>query len=290
MAIVRLRSLGDCVLTTPAIRILKAARPDLVLAVVVEDRFRELFSGNPDVETVLPPEVFALRRFRSTLCINFHGGTRSLTLTAASGARLRAGFAHYRTTAAYNLLAPRAQQILGEERTVHTAEHLASMMFWLGVPEVPVPRACLFASAPAGPKQTVVMHPVAATPEKTWPASGFLEVARQLRRDGLDPVFIGSAQDDLSMFSEFSVEAGGSLARTKQILAGAALFIGNDSGPAHMAAAFGVPVVALFGPSDAVVWAPWRVDSQVLQAQPIASVPVESVLEAAARLRRTVLN
>ena len=47
-------------------------------------------------------------------------------------------------------------------------------------------------------------------------------------------------------------------------MAGAQLFIGNDSGPAHIAAAFGVPVVVLFGPSDPVNWAPWRTEAQVL--------------------------
>ena len=45
---------------------------------------------------------------------------------------------------------------------------------------------------------------------------------------------------------------------------GASLFVGNDSGPAHMAAAFGVPVVVLFGPSDPVTWAPWRTINQVV--------------------------
>ena len=52
VAIVRLRSLGDCVLTTPALDILKRFRPDLRLAVLVEDRFREVFEGNPDVAEI----------------------------------------------------------------------------------------------------------------------------------------------------------------------------------------------------------------------------------------------
>ena len=49
VAIIRLRSLGDCVLSTPAIHLLKQARPDLKIAVVVEPRFAEVFEGNPDV-------------------------------------------------------------------------------------------------------------------------------------------------------------------------------------------------------------------------------------------------
>src|SRR5438270_178212 len=122
VAILRLRSLGDCVLTTPALDILKRSRPDLRLAVLVEDRFRAIFEGNPDVDRILAPELPALRRLRPQLCLNLHGGTRSAWMTLSSGARYRAGFAHYRHQFAYNVRIPRAQQILRVSRTVHTAE------------------------------------------------------------------------------------------------------------------------------------------------------------------------
>ena len=55
VAVVRLRSLGDCVLSTPAIHILKQARPDLRVAVAVENVFRAVFEGNPDIDELLPP-------------------------------------------------------------------------------------------------------------------------------------------------------------------------------------------------------------------------------------------
>ena len=57
VAVIRLRSLGDCVLTTPALDILKHGRPDLRVAVVVEDRFAPVFEGNDAVETQLPPST-----------------------------------------------------------------------------------------------------------------------------------------------------------------------------------------------------------------------------------------
>ena len=96
VAVIRLRSLGDCVLTTPALDILKRSRPDLRLAVVVEDRFRDIFEGNPDLEAILPPALGALRAWRPALCLNFHGGTRSAWMTALSGSPFRAGFGHFR--------------------------------------------------------------------------------------------------------------------------------------------------------------------------------------------------
>jgi len=286
VALVRLRSLGDCVLTTPALQILKSARPDLRVAVVVEDRFRAVFEGNPDIEAILPPRLGALRGWKARLCLNLHGGTRSAWMTALSGARVRAGFGHFRHAAAYNVRIPRAQEILGVERKVHTAEHLASAMFYLGVPVVEIPRARLVADRPASAGAMAVLHPVAATPEKTWAAAGFVEVAHHLRRSGLEPVFIGGAADDLSPFAEFRRLRGAPLAEIKNLLAGASLFIGNDSGPAHMAAAFGLPVVVIFGASDREIWAPWRTASEVIAAPSgIAAVRPGQVIEALARLR-----
>lgn len=287
VVVIRLRSLGDCVLTTPALHLLKNARPDLGVAVVVEDRFAPVFRGNPDVAAVLPPSVAHVRRWRPALAINFHGGGRSLVLSTLSGAHFRAGFAHYRAPGVYNVRIPRAQEILGVERKVHTAEHLASAMFYLGVRPAPIPRARLFAQPERRPRPYAVVHPFAAAPEKTWSASRFAEMARRLHvSHGLDIIILAGPGEDPSPFAEFECAAGLSLERVQSLIAGASLFLGNDSGPAHIAAAFGIPVVVLFGPSDPVVWAPWQVDSQVLTAPgPIDSIEVEEVLRAAGRLR-----
>jgi ADP-heptose:LPS heptosyltransferase len=275
------------VLTTPAIHLLKQSRPDLRVGVIVEDRFAPIFTGNPDIDTILPPSLARLRRWRPELCLNLHGGTRSVVLTATSGARFRAGFAHFRYAGLHNVLIPTAQEILGVDRKVHTAEHLASAIFFLGVERAAIPRAKLYATPNAPTKPYAVIHPVAALAEKTWSAEGFLAVARHLASvHGLDPVFIAGPTEDLSRFSEFRTVAGAPLEATKSLLAGASLFVGNDSGPAHMAAAFGVPVVVLFGSSDPVVWAPWQVESEVLTgAQSIHDIQVEDLIRATGRLR-----
>jgi ADP-heptose:LPS heptosyltransferase len=289
IAVIRIRSMGDCILTTPAICILKESRPDLAIAVVVEDQFRALFEENADVRGILPPKVSALRQWRPDLSLNLHGGRSSAVLTALSGARFRAGFAHFRFRWIYNIRIPRAQQILGVAGKVHTAEHLASAMFYLGAARMEIPRAKLFADRAQA--QTVppyvVIHPVAAEPAKTWPAERFRAVASHLRQSfDLQPVFIGGPGDDLSAFPEWRTVVGAPLDEIKSLIAGATLFVGNDSGPAHMAAAFGVPVVAIFGASDPVVWAPWRTQAEVLTGgDNIASVEVRQILDALERLR-----
>jgi ADP-heptose:LPS heptosyltransferase len=274
------------VLTTPALRILKQFRPDLLLAVSVEDRFRAVFEENPDVDAILRPTARAVRSWNPTLCLNLHGGARSAWMTALSGARFRGGFGHFRWRRLYNVPIPRAQEILGVERKVHTAEHLASAIFHLGAPVTEIPRARLFAPPPGNGSPRVVIHPAAAAPEKTWPADGFLQVAAYLRKSGLEPVFIAATPDDLAPFAGYWTMAGAPLAHIKSLLRGAALFIGNDSGPAHMAAAFGVPVLVIFGASDPAIWGPWQTPSEIVTGSAgIRSVGPDQVLAALERLR-----
>jgi ADP-heptose:LPS heptosyltransferase len=287
IAILRLRSLGDCVLTTPALDILKRFRPDLHLAIFVENRCREIFEGNPDLAEIHPPELAALRRFRPRLCLNLHGGTRSAWMTELSGARYRAGFGHYRQQFVYNVHIPRAQEILRVDRTVHTAEHLASAMYFLGAPNGEIPRAKLFPGAPAPTADPpyAVIHAAATTQGKTWDPAHFLIVAAYLAHAGLSPVFIGAAGDDLAPFRQCRTLQG-SLTEVKRLLASAALFVGNDSGPAHMAAAYGVPSVVIFGPSDPAIWGPWRTAGEVVAAPGgIGDVTVAQVFDALQRLR-----
>ena len=292
IAILRLRSLGDCVLTTPALDILKRFRADLRLAIFVENRFHEIFEGNPDLAEIHPPELAALRRFRPQLCLNLHGGARSAWMTELSGARYRAGFGHYRQQFVYNVPIPRAQEILHVHRKVHTAEHLASAIFYLGAAISEIPRAKLFPPSPAPPALepgSAVIHAVAATPGKTWSAANFLAIADRLALSGPSPIFIGGPDDDLTPFRRYPTIQT-SLSGVKSLLASASLFIGNDSGPAHMAAAFAVPSIVIFGPSDPAIWGPWRTTGEAI-ASPgggsggIAEVTVPQVLGALQRLR-----
>ncbi len=296
VAIIRLRSLGDCVLTTPALSLLKSHRPDLDLSVVVEDRFRAVFEGNPDVSSILPPCVRSVRG--AGMCLNLHGGTRSAWLTVASGAPVRAGFGHYRLQAAYNVRIPRAQGVLGVERTVHTAEHLASAMFYLGVPVQEIPRARLPHAYARGPETRIqshdrervdrpyaVLHPFASRADKTWPAERFLEVARSMSGE-MEPVFLAGPADDAAPFTEFETLSNAPLQDVMSLIAGASLFVGNDSGPAHLAAGFGVPVVALFGPSDPAIWAPWKTTSRVItNAAGLAAIQTSEVLNAVEQMK-----
>ena len=281
VVVIRLRSLGDTVLTTPALRLLKSSRPDLSITAVVERSFVPLLEGNSDLADLIPVDrggraklraAAAIRRRKPVLCLNLHGGSTSAWMTALSGARFKAGFAHFSPAVPYNVRIPPAQEILGRgaDDPVHTAEHHASAMFFLGVPKAPVPRAVLSASPemPGKPEPYAVMHVGAAYATKQWPVERFRRLALFLRDNrGIEPVIVaGPGQGALlGGFTGFDRRDGLTLAQLQSLLAGAALFVGNDSGPAHMAAAFGIPSAVIFGSSSSSVWRPWRTEHEVIE-------------------------
>lgn len=283
VAVVRLRSLGDCVLTTPALKLLNQYRPDLKIGVSIEESFNTVFDGNSNVR-VLPPTWRGVRAHKPALCLNLHGGTRSQWMTALSGAAWRAGFSHHSTTLAYNFKVPRAQRILGVNRTVHTAEHMASAFFALGVPVQEVPRAELFSAESPLKGRYAVLHPFASAPEKQWPAERFCELARYLKLWNINPVILAGPHDETSAFAGHQVFQR-KLPEAKALISGAAAFVGNDSGPAHMAAAFGVPSLVLFSKSNPAIWGPWRTECQVVMApEGFQNVSVSRVIAALERL------
>ena len=288
--VIRLRSIGDIVLLTPALHLLKAWRPDLGVSVLVEARFRELLEGNPDIDEIFSPEEgpikiasrlsagLALRRREFAVCINLHGGPTSRLLTKMCGARTKVGFQHFRSPQVYQILIPDARLILNQP-FLHTAEHQACAFFYLGLPRQEIPRARVFVSAEhqtwweqkraslgLAPRQEYVMvHPTALYATKQWAAERFAQLADVLEQEmGLALVFsCGPGEDAIleavqSASSSAIRRLGNSrLGQLAAAFAEARLFVGNDSGPAHMAAALSRPLVVIFGSSSSAIWGPW---------------------------------
>ncbi|MCW5966565.1 MAG: glycosyltransferase family 9 protein, partial [Bryobacterales bacterium] len=164
---------------------------------------------------------------------------------------------------------------------VHTAEHVASAFFHLGLPRTEIPAARLVAPVAVRTRPYCVLHPQATAPEKIWPADRFCALAEEIEREHhLEPVFIGANERELAPFARYAGVAGAPLKDVMGLIAGASLFVGNDSGPAHVAAAFGRPGVVLFGGSDPVVWAPWRCPQlrQIVHV-PVAEIAAETVAD-----------
>jgi ADP-heptose:LPS heptosyltransferase len=110
----------------------------------------------------------------------------------------------------------------------------------------------------------IVLHPGSGSPAKNWPIDRFISLATALADIGPIAWVVGPVEVESGVAAKIAAAAipgatswrGLPLADLARRLAGARLFVGNDSGVAHLAAAAGCPVVVLFGASDPVVWAP----------------------------------
>lgn len=145
----------------------------------------------------------------------------------------------------------------------------ASAYYWqrLGFPGEPAPfRLRLEPDAP-GPR--IVIHPGSGGARKQWPLHHFIALAERLEAMGQSVAWcLGPAEEGLSLPAGSKRIDSASLVGLAEQLAGASLYIGNDSGITHLAAAAGCPVVAIFGPTDPAVWAPKGPNVTVLQAEP----------------------
>ncbi len=281
IALIRLRSLGDTVLATPAFSMLRRAVPGARIHVAMDDRFADLLDDQPDIDGVLRVKhragvagkarlLMQIRALRPILCVDMHGGSTAAWLTALSGAAWRAGFAHFRRSWAYNVRVPRAQDVLGRapDAKVHTAEHHAATVIHLGASQKEIPRARLAAGWVGESPPYAVIHAGAAYATKAWEAEGFRTAAQELsERHRLEPIFVvGPGEEDLArQFGDHDVQLGLPIPALVSLIAGARLFVGNDSGPAHIAAAFGVPCVVVFGSSDSSAWHPWQTPHRVVE-------------------------
>jgi heptosyltransferase III len=290
--IMRLRSLGDLVLETPAIAALHAWRPDLRINVLVEPRFAQVLEGNPAIAGLifsrgLGETALDLLRRKFPIVFNQHGGPRSAMLTGASGSPLRVGWAGYQYSFLYNVAVPDAQEFYGTP-AVHTVEHRISQFYFTGLPRGPIPHAEVFPQpdaiasvasklaekgiAPSAPY--AVLQPGARLPEMRWPVAKFAEIARWLReKHGIASVVNLGARDNEIAAEVCSEMTSGAVVLDSQLdirelialIAASSICVGNDSGPAHLAAALRRPSVVIFSVTDPVQWRPWQADHRIVQ-------------------------
>jgi lipopolysaccharide heptosyltransferase III len=123
------------------------------------------------------------------------------------------------------------------------------------------------------PREAVVIQPFSGSKLKNWPLERFKELATRLP---LPTEWLCGPEEELHGAHRFE-----DLKSLAQWIRGARLYVGNDSGISHLAAATGVPTIALFGASDPAIWAPRGACVKVIQASSMQAIQVEVVLEAA---------
>lgn len=301
--VVRLRSIGDTVLATPALRALRRFLPEAQIDILLEDWVAPLLDGFDDVTRVLavergsaPARARAAKNLRAEhydVAFNLHGGTTATLLTRATGARHRVGYASYRYGRLHNHAAPSANEIWGKPQT-HSAEQQLALLGWAGVPvsnRMPT-RLAVTEEARASISEKLrtvgidertpfaLIHPAAAFESKQWATASFARVAEELAARGLVTVavaapFESQTVEELMRDSSARIAAFTNL-RLPEVTALASrarLFVGNDSGIAHISAAVATPTVVIFGSSNIAHWRPWttapsEIVREQLQCQP----------------------
>jgi ADP-heptose:LPS heptosyltransferase len=290
---VRLRSIGDTVLATSAVNALRRFLPDEQIDILVEDWVAPVLAEHPSLGRVISLERNSLaarariaREIRASgydVVYNLHGGTTSTFLTRASGAPHRVGYGSYQYAKLHNHQAPSASFLWGQEKT-HSVEQQLALLGWTGVPVTDRPATQLailesaafvieerLRDAKLEGKRLALIHPAAAFATKQWAAENFGRVVEYLDRAGFSSVaIVGPGQDKVldelqrncsAPITTFNL----SLPEVSALASRAELFVGNDSGIAHMAAAVGTPSVVIFGSSNIAHWRPWsRAESEVV--------------------------
>jgi predicted lipopolysaccharide heptosyltransferase III len=241
-----------------------------------------------------------LRGGRFDLVVDFHGGPRASILAWLTGARVRVGYEVRGRAWMYTRLVPRAREL----RARHSVENQWDLIAALGVappardtdpiempldsPSVTAVERRLQAAGVSADHRLLVMHVSAGNPFRRWPAASFAAVAATLARDQRCRIVITSGPSERDAAARVIDEARSrmpedahgrlldygdlSLSELRALVERAAMYIGGDSGPMHIASASNVPIVALYGPTLPARSAPWR-ESAPAEAVEVAGLP-----------------
>ena len=295
--LVRVGAMGDVLHALPAVAALHEARPESKIDWVVDPRWAPLLvdrrGSGPVVHRIHLAEttlwskspasratlrsIFelrgALREEVYDLVVDMQGTLRSAVIGRMAGAREFAGYADPRERLAARLYSRRVVR-----RGRHVVEQGAALLgeacgiaLQPGTVDLPHEEtADGWAAELVGGRRTCLLAAGAGWGAKRWPAEKYGALARELQRMGLDVMVNSSHADDL--LAATVVEASGGAAHVEvcdvaglvALMRRVTVLVGGDSGPMHMAAALGVPVVALFGPTDPARNGPWGPGANVV--------------------------
>ena len=280
--------LGDAAMCTPALRALRQRFPEARLTVAGRDAVCQLIEDTPWIDELAPLPTrpgfgpmlclgWQLRPAARDLCVVFPHSFRAALLARLTGARRRLGYDRGGRSALLTD-APPPYREQGQIVPVYMAREYLDLLAGLGCEDddaglelhVSAGAAAVVAESLPDDRPVVALAPGAAFgPSKCWPADRYAAVADGLmERAGAQCVLLtGPGEEEtrqavLAAAKHPLIECGAGLpgiARLKAIIARADLLIGNDSGPRHVAIAFGKPVICLMGPtSPRYTDSPWE--------------------------------
>jgi heptosyltransferase I len=290
--ICRLSAVGDTIHTLPLAAAIRQQWPNAFIAWVVEKGAFPFVQHSPLIDApILAPKGFlksprALWNLRSqlqSLHIDVTFDPQSLTKSAVcawlSGAKTRIGFAkpHGRELAPWlNNRLIRAQQTHVVPRYLELLTacqvNLETVPISFPLPIHATSRQSMqaFLQGSGIPAQYAIINPGAGWDSKIWPTERYAKVAEHL---SLPSVVVWAGERERTWAEEIVTGSGGkavlapatSLLELMELVRGATLFIGSDTGPLHIAAAVNTPCIGVYGPTDAAICGPYGSGHTVLQ-------------------------
>lgn len=284
--------MGDIVHAMPTCAAIRRAYPKARLTWLVKREWAGLVERIEGVDRVWPvdstligwlSQVLSLRAEQFDLVVDLQGLLRSAAIGWISGSPLLVGFANGREGSPwfYSKSVPvPSLEMHAVDRYLVVAKAVGAVAF--GTPEFHfrIPQAdrdeiehLLLRSGVTPGTSWVAMNVSARWPTKRWPAESFAEVADRLQQEGYGPVVLIGGPDERAEVavvkgkmktSAIDLTGATTVGLLPALLSKASLLITNDSGPMHIAAAVGTPVVALFGPTSAVLTGPYGPGHHVL--------------------------
>ena len=283
LLVVRLGSLGDIIHAVPVAAAVRRAFPNAAIDWVVDTRYRDVVdvvsvvNRSIGVRASSAASLFSvvreLRRTAYDVVLDLQGLLKSAVLARYSGARRIIGFPA-------ELLRERAARVFYSETagdaTAHVIDKNLSMLKAIGVrmPQIefplndPRPQCVAEVRSRLGIADRVpfaILNPGAAWPNKRWPPVYFAEVARGLAKRHMmrSIVLWGPGEQQLAQAVADASDGTAVLSPNVDVVdlfsvtKAAALMISGDTGPMHVAAAVGTPIVGVFGPTDPERNGPW---------------------------------
>lgn len=296
--VVRLDNIGDVLLSEPAIAALGARFSEAKIDLLARRAEGGMLAEHPAVSSLIAYDapwhaawrgarvdwrieaarlvglVQGLRQRRYDLAIELRGDLRDIAVMAATGARVKVG----NSSRGGGFLLDHDVSVAED---THRMEFALAIVSAVGAAMEPrPPRLHLPAEAlakaesllPAG-EPFVAFHLGAGFASKCLPVATFAVAAMALHGEGHRIVVVGGANEHplvdglrrLVNFNPIDLVGKLSILETAAVLGRCRLFIGNDSGPMHLAAAVGTPVVACFGPSDPKLYHPYGVPHRIVE-------------------------
>jgi heptosyltransferase-2 len=265
--------MGDVLLATPVVRMIRKRFPDARIDVAVKRQFAPLWEGNPHVggiQTLDSSGIGSLIRFIRTIraerydaVVDLHGHWRTRMLTFFSGASVRLRYradrwarfqlVHFHKNQ-YETIRPVSIKYLDALAPLGVPDDGGGLELVLDHQEIERADAILAGNG-GDPRKWITLAPGARWPTKRWPAESYAELGRALELKGYGVLILGG-KDDRSVCEAVAsgladpvTVYGEPLCVSAALLTRSRLVVANDTGLMHMACAVNTPVVALFGPT-----------------------------------------